>query len=612
MKRPSVKVALMVVLLVIGMVVALFAMISLRSLADLRDNGNEVTENWMHRLKVARDIEVKVSRLHVTYLEHYASTTKDAQDAAKARIAGLLNDIEEDLKTYGDFQLSSGEGALLAATRNKIAGFAKDGAQFVTLSAAAGKVIMNSKMIPAARETADLITKLVLENEQAVADSSLSSAATYSRAMSVSMGAISTIAVVILCASFFVYRGIAAPISNITRAMTVLAHGQTDHVIPYATRADELGQMAQAVEIFRQAAIEKHKAEANAELSRKSAEEERVRFQVNAEAEAKKQLLKATTGIGAGLRGLAAGDLTLELSEPFAPEFEDLRNDLNSTIHHLAETISATAHVVKFIEKGSGEISSSTDLLSRRTEQQAASLEQTAAALDQITANVSGTSKLAEEAHQVARDANLSALSSGEVVAATVCAMQRIQSSSAQIVGIIGIIDEIAFQTNLLALNAGVEAARAGETGKGFAVVAQEVRELAQRSAGAARQIKDLIQTSSSEVENGVALVAKTGQALKTIEAHVSVINRHVEAIAVGAKEQSSGLSEVNGAINQMDKVTQHNAAMVEENNAACVALAHEAQQLKIMISKFTWKTAGSDDPLDASENVVVHNFRRA
>ena len=165
--------------------------------------------------------------------------------------------------------------------------------------------------------------------------------------------------------------------------------------------------------------------------------------------------------------------------------------------------------------------------------------------------------------------------------------MQRIEQSSNQIANIIGVIDEIAFQTNLLALNAGVEAARAGDAGKGFAVVAQEVRELAQRSAQAAKEIKDLIRNSSTEVESGVKLVKDTGDALKTIEAYIVTVNQHMDAIAISAREQAVGLSEVNTAVNQMDQVTQKNAAMVEEANASSATLAMESQRLRELIRQF-------------------------
>lgn len=253
----------------------------------------------------------------------------------------------------------------------------------------------------------------------------------------------------------------------------------------------------------------------------------------------------------------------------------------------MCETMSAVAQTTTAIDGGSREISASADNLSKRTEQQAASLEQTAAALDQITTNVTNSTKRADEARTVAIQANDSARQSGAVVASAVNAMGKIEQSSGQISNIIGVIDDIAFQTNLLALNAGVEAARAGEAGKGFAVVAQEVRELAQRSAKAAKEIKDLIRNSSIEVEQGVKLVSDTGEALKAIEGYIVTINQHMDSIATSAREQSVGLSEVNTAVNKMDQVTQQNAAMVEETNAASATLATEASNLREFVSRF-------------------------
>jgi methyl-accepting chemotaxis protein len=239
------------------------------------------------------------------------------------------------------------------------------------------------------------------------------------------------------------------------------------------------------------------------------------------------------------------------------------------------------------MDDGTREISSGANDLSRRTEQQAASLEETAAALDQITVNVANSSKRTEEARAVATQANQGAAKSAEVVSHAEEAMERIEQSSQQISNIIGVIDEIAFQTNLLALNAGVEAARAGEAGKGFAVVAQEVRELAQRSAGAAKEIKGLIQNSSKEVESGVKLVRDTGEALKMIGGYIAQINTHMDSIATAAKEQSVGLAEVNTAVNAMDQTTQQNAAMVEQSTAASSSLAMEAGKLRDLVSQF-------------------------
>ncbi|MCL6507424.1 MAG: chemotaxis protein, partial [Bryobacteraceae bacterium] len=223
----------------------------------------------------------------------------------------------------------------------------------------------------------------------------------------------------------------------------------------------------------------------------------------------------------------------------------------------------------------------------RRTEQQAASLEETAAALDEITATVQRSAAGAKKASDAASEARADANKSGEVVREAVAAMGAIEGSSRQITQIIGVIDEIAFQTNLLALNAGVEAARAGDAGRGFAVVAQEVRGLAQRSAEAAKEIKTLIATSTAQVERGVKLVGHTGEALADIVAKVGAIDGLISEIASSSDEQAQGLAQVNVAVNQMDQVTQQNAAMVEEANAAAASLSNESHELTRLVCQF-------------------------
>ncbi|GAK73232.1 putative methyl-accepting chemotaxis protein [Agrobacterium rubi TR3 = NBRC 13261] len=380
--------------------------------------------------------------------------------------------------------------------------------------------------------------------------------------------------------------GLVRPLTAINSTMAKLASGDTSLTIPGFGRKDEVGEMATALEIFRKAAVAKIELEQEAEKQRGLTEEDRQRNAAadHAKAEA---MAQATKGLGEGLKHLSEGDLTFQLVDSFAPEFEKLRSDFNGAVTQLSQTLRSVADAASAIDNGSREVSTSADDLSKRTEQQAASLEETAAALDQITVNVANSSKRADEARKIAVQANQSAAESGRVVANAVDAMQKIEQSSAQISNIIGVIDEIAFQTNLLALNAGVEAARAGEAGKGFAVVAQEVRELAQRSAQAAKEIKGLIRNSSVEVESGVKLVSETGEALKTIEGYIITVNQHMDSIATSAKEQSVGLAEVNTAVNQMDQVTQQNAAMVEETSAAGATLANESGRLRELISQF-------------------------
>jgi methyl-accepting chemotaxis protein-1 (serine sensor receptor) len=344
--------------------------------------------------------------------------------------------------------------------------------------------------------------------------------------------------------------------------------------------------MAAAVEVFRQNALNVVRLEKDAAASRLETEAARATAQQKAESEAE-QLRFATTTLGEGLRRLAAGDISFQLSEQFAAEYEALREDFNASLRQLGTTIGSVLQTVHSIDNGTGEIASAAQDLSKRTEQQAASLEETAAALEEITANVATATKRTDEARNVAKEANASAQRSATVVSEAEQAMRRIEDSSQQISNIIGVIDEIAFQTNLLALNAGVEAARAGEAGKGFAVVAQEVRELAQRAAQAAKEIKGLIQKSSTEVENGVKLVLETGLSLKSIGEHVAQINQGMDVIATSAREQSTGLAEINTAVNLMDQATQQNAAMVEQSTAAAASLSFEAGRLRDLVNQF-------------------------
>jgi methyl-accepting chemotaxis protein len=397
---------------------------------------------------------------------------------------------------------------------------------------------------------------------------------------------IATIAITIAAFVIVVFR-VVRPIGRLTTTMRVLSEGHTNILVPYASRTDEIGNMAASVEVFRLAAIRNDQLEADAEVNRQKSERERIEVQRRAEEEAEVRLTQATGALASGLKLLAAGDMTCELDREFAPQFEALRHDFNTSVIQLRKALVGVGSAVDMVRNGSAEISGASDDLAKRTEQQAASLEETAAALEQITSNVVATSKRTGAAREVVRETRSRAEQSGGVVRNAVEAMRRIEDSSLQISKIIGVIDEIAFQTNLLALNAGVEAARAGEAGKGFAVVAQEVRELAQRSANAAKEIKSLIGNSAVAVSEGVKLVNETGEGLTAIEQLVQHVNTHMDAIATAAQEQSVGLGEVNTAVNHMDQATQKNAAMVEEMNAAGAGLAQESSNLSTLIGAF-------------------------
>ncbi|AMY69047.1 methyl-accepting chemotaxis protein [Frigidibacter mobilis] len=296
---------------------------------------------------------------------------------------------------------------------------------------------------------------------------------------------------------------------------------------------------------------------------------------------------KAIDAMQLALSELAGGNLAAQIVTALADEFDSLRQNFNMASEQLSSVMLGVVEHTATIQNETAEISQASDDLSRRTEQQAATLEETAAAIDELTASVRSASELSALASKMVADAKQSAEKSGVIVRDAVKAMNEIADSSSKISRITGVIDEIAFQTNLLALNAGVEAARAGEAGRGFAVVASEVRALAQRSSEAAREIAELIAASSSQVTRGVGLVGQAGQALEVIDAAVSQIHLRVAEIATSSREQATGLAEINLAVNQLDQVTQQNAAMFEQTNAATANLTREAVELARSTSLF-------------------------
>ncbi|MCH4544384.1 methyl-accepting chemotaxis protein [Rhizobium changzhiense] len=386
--------------------------------------------------------------------------------------------------------------------------------------------------------------------------------------------------------AFYAIRLSVKPLQALTASVHSISAGDLEGAIPCVDKKNEFGDIGRALALFSDSARARRDLETQAAEQRALSDAERARNDADKRS-LDGQIDFAVNQLAAGLGRLSQGDVSQTIGTPFVGRLEQLRVDFNASLLRLQDTLSGIRDSASTIQRNSGAVSASAGELSKRTEAQAANLEETAAAVEEITVTVRSSAERAREANNVVAATKKTADNSGAVVGDAVAAMDRIEQASQRIEQIIEVIDDIAFQTNLLALNAGIEAARAGEAGKGFAVVAQEVRELAQRSADAAREIKSLIETSSREVTAGSELVQKTGSVLASISQEIIAISGHVETIATASRDQSAALQEVNGSVNAMDQMTQKNAAMVAETTQASRLLAGEADTLMALIERF-------------------------
>jgi methyl-accepting chemotaxis protein len=471
--------------------------------------------------------------------------------------------------------------------------------QELSATAGASRVINENQKIQ--KQLDDAVSVLVKETETGMrgGTTALLSELAHSRLMLIVV-AIASLLAAGLIAFFYVQRNLVRRLSTTCDSMRRLAAGDNDVAITGVQDGDEIGEMARALTVFREAAVEKERLEAQAAQDRQAAEEERARSDA-ARAEAARQVAQVVDGLGRGLERLAEGDLTYRVREGWASEYTKIQDDFNGAIDQLQETLTAIVESTREVSSASLEISSSTTDLSQRTEEQAANLEQTSASMEEISATVKKNAESAQHANGLMRGTRDVAGRGGEVVSQAVSAMSRIEDSSRKISDIISVIDEIARQTNLLALNAAVEAARAGEAGRGFAVVAAEVRNLAQRSSQAAKDIKDLITNSSNAVGQGVQLVNRAGESLKEILQSINEVAGIVADIANASAEQATGIDQVNKALSQMDEVTQQNSALVEENAATAKTLEHQSQALDGRVAVFRLYEDGEEVPVPSA-----------
>ena len=509
----------------------------------------------------------RIKKLHADYtdrLNHWIEVGK-ARNITDAKYLGLMKDLQEKGDIFWKDLETNVIPEVIMGGLNKQAALAGSMNNLVTIE-------------KAIRDAIDYLNDRGAQTEQRSMASSTIGLITL-------MGMGAGIAVVlfglIIAANALVIGGI----NRLSVSLSELVAGKLDGIIPHRTRRDEIGVMARAVAVLQAHEVESRDMRAAQEQAKAEAEAQRLKTQQDAIASERHLVMQA---VGGAMEKLADGDLTFRLSPDGLPQaYARLRNNFNDAVGAFEDVITKLATSTVALDNGTQEITSASDNLNKRTEMQAASLEETAAAVAEITRKLRETASGANQARGVVSGAKDEAARSSDVVKQAIEAMHNIENSSRQITTIISVIDEIAFQTNLLALNAGVEAARAGDAGRGFAVVAQEVRALAQRSAEAAKQIKTLIASSYAEVQQGVKLVGETGTALDSIVKRVLEINEVVSGIARAATEQAETLGQVNNAVDNMDKNTQQNAAMVEETSAATHQLAGLTKDLSHLVSGF-------------------------
>ncbi|WP_181242643.1 methyl-accepting chemotaxis protein [Caulobacter vibrioides] len=512
-----------------------------------------------------------------TYLKSYYEG-RDEYDQVSAKLSSTLTDPEM-LK-----HIETSRAATLAWRKDwgdRLIEVVKSGQRDAAQQEVrdAGKKVLVSAAVLPLREVRNAEVKHIAQNGERQQTAIVTAIA------ALAIGGIALITIAMLAARSL-SRSIARPITTLTAAMTQLARGDNDISVD-ANRGDELGDMARAVLVFRDAALAKAEADRAKEAADR-AKAEADRAKLGAEAAQRRVVETLDTALAA----LASGDLTHVIASPFEPEYERLRQSFNSAVEGLEQSISGVARSAKTVRSGAAEIYTASEDLSRRTEQQASRLQETTTATKQVTVMVGETAQRAADARTAIEVANGNAAEGGAIVTEAISAMDAIQTSSEEISQIINLIDSITFQTNLLALNAGVEAARAGDAGKGFAVVASEVRALAQRSADAARDIKTLIHTSSEQVASGVRRVGDTGQMLTLIGSKIGDTNTLINEIAHNTETQADNLKQVSSAVASMDSMTQQNAAMVKEATAAARSLAGEADELATLVARFRLRSA--------------------
>ncbi|MBX9797707.1 methyl-accepting chemotaxis protein [Sphingomonas sp.] len=583
MKNWSINTKVITALGAVAVVILGFSLFALAQISRVNGKASEVAGQWLPAVRAASGLQLSLAELRLYGWRHFTASDAKALADAEAKIAGERTHFD---KLRGDY-------ARMLKSAHDRADFARFNQAFDTLEVRNGEWLALSRAGHQAEAmahfkgptrkaydaTRDALGAIVKRSEAGATAAGQQVAAIYAASVAMTAAAVVAVLGIAIGAAIFLRRSIAQPISAMTKAMTALASGDLGVAVPARDRRDEVGQLAEAMESFKESAInEQHRAD---------------------------ETMAVVGHVGTALSALAAGDLTHQLGHEVDGTFASLRDDFNNAMAKLREAIGGIGARVESARIAASDIEMASTDLANRTSRQAASLEETAAAIAELTDSARVAATQVRDVATGAESATRAAEQGVAVASESAGAMQAIAASSARIGEIASLIDAIAFQTNLLALNAGVEAARAGDAGRGFAVVATEVRALAQRSADAAKDVKSIIASASAQVETGVSLVERSGAALNLIMTQTTQVSTLAEQISAVVERQSASVSQISAAVGDMNVGTQQNAAMVEETNATCVNLAREARALEDAVNMFDIGNRAVAAPVRAAQPAV-------